>query len=76
MEWGSFDNLQKLETSGTFSQGGMNSWTPMTPARSRCGAARRAATATTFRRSRWRSWKRWCGIISCRSWLLPDGAES
>ena len=23
VEWGSFDNLQKLETSGTFSQGGM-----------------------------------------------------
>jgi len=23
VEWGSFDNLRKLETSGTFSQGGM-----------------------------------------------------
>jgi hypothetical protein len=23
VEWGSFDNLQKLETSGTFNQGGM-----------------------------------------------------
>jgi hypothetical protein len=23
VEWGSFENLQKLETSGTFSQGGM-----------------------------------------------------
>jgi len=31
VEWGSFDNLQKLETSGTFSQGGMKLVNPKDP---------------------------------------------
>ena len=31
VEWGSFDNLQKLETSGTFSQGGMKLVNPSDP---------------------------------------------
>jgi hypothetical protein len=31
VEWGSFDNLQKLETSGTFSQGGMKLVNPNDP---------------------------------------------
>jgi hypothetical protein len=49
VEWGSFDNLQKLETSGTFSQGGMKLVNPDDPSTFKVRRGKVGATARISR---------------------------